>query len=270
MSKYDKLWTYMQSTRKSSLMLTFDEIKAVTGFLPDHSFLTYKKELIDYGYTVGKISLKNKTVDFQAIPKNKVLVIYVHGKGGNIKEAEHYKNIFRFCDVIGLDYKSETPWDAENEFPKLFDKAASGYTSVILIANSIGAYFSMCALSTKKIEKAFFVSPVVDMKKLIEDMMYVAGVTESELVKQKTIQTDEGETLSNDYYEYAKTKNIVWNIPTCILYGENDNLTSLDTIKSFSKSIKAHMTVMEGGEHWFHTSEQMSFLDDWLKSNIQE
>ncbi len=230
MSKYDKLWAYVQSIGKPSLTLSFDEIQAVTGFLPDHSFLTYKKELVNYGYTVDKISLKNKTVVFRVIPKNKVLVIYVHGKGGNIKEAEHYKNIFGCCDVLGLDYKSETPWDAENEFPTLFDKAASGYTSVILIANSIGAYFSMCALSAKKIEKAFFVSPVVDMKKLIEDMMYIAGVTESDLTKQGIIQTDFGETLSKDYYEYAKNKNIVWNIPTYVLYGEKDNLTSLDTI----------------------------------------
>ena len=30
----------------------------------DHSFLTYKKELIEYGYKVGKISMKEQTVEF--------------------------------------------------------------------------------------------------------------------------------------------------------------------------------------------------------------
>lgn len=270
MSKYEKLWKYVQSTGKSSFTLTFDEIEAVAGFFPDHSFLIHKKELTRYGYAVGKISLKNKTVVFDAISKNKVLILYVHGKGGDIKEAERFKSIFDFCDVTGLDYKSETPWDAENEFSKLFDEATSGYTSVILIANSIGAYFSTCALSAKKIDKAFFISPVVDMKKLIEDMMKAAGVTESDLIEKGTIKTDFGETLSKDYYEYAKNKKILWNIPTYILYGEKDNLTSFDTIMSFTKSIKAHITVMPNGEHWFHTPEQTSFLDDWLRQNAYE
>ena len=25
------------------------------------------------------------------------------------------------------------------------------------------------------------------------------------------------------------------------------------------------LTVMEGGDHWFHTEEQMCFLDEWIK-----
>lgn len=28
----------------------------------------------------------------------------------------------------------------------------------------------------------------------------------------------------------------------------------------------ADLTVMPGGEHWFHTPEQMQFLDDWMKN----
>ena len=34
----------------------------------DHSFLTYKKELIEYGYKVGKISMKEQI--FNVIKKN--------------------------------------------------------------------------------------------------------------------------------------------------------------------------------------------------------
>ena len=45
-------------------LLTFDEIKDIAGVEIDHSFLNYKKELIQYGYQVGKISLKGKTVVF--------------------------------------------------------------------------------------------------------------------------------------------------------------------------------------------------------------
>ena len=55
-----------------------------------------------------------------------------------------------------------------------------------------------------------------------------------------------------------------WNVPTKILYGSNDNLTSYETMSSFAKKHNARLTVMENGEHWFHTEEQMKFLDEWI------
>ena len=101
----------------------------------------------------------------------KDLVIYIHGKGGNIEETNHYQSIFRESDVIGFDYKSQTPWEAEIEFPILYDRCAKSYDSVILIANSIVAYFTMLSLAEKNISHALFISPIVDMEKLIIDMM---------------------------------------------------------------------------------------------------
>lgn len=64
MSKYDKLWKYIADRDEDSIILSFDEIKNVSGTELDHSFLNYKKELVTYGFSVGKISLKNKTVIF--------------------------------------------------------------------------------------------------------------------------------------------------------------------------------------------------------------
>ena len=32
----------------------------------------------------------------------------------------------------------------------------------------------------------------------------------------------------------------------------------------FAARIGAPLTVMPGGEHWFHTPEQMAFLDAWI------
>ena len=51
----------------------------------------------------------------------KRLVIYIHGKGGNAEEANHYRPLFTGSDVIGFDYTSQNPWEAKNEFPGLFD-----------------------------------------------------------------------------------------------------------------------------------------------------
>lgn len=65
MSKYNPLWEYIAANSKDQLKLSFDEIHKILGFEIDHSFLNYKKELLQYGYQVGKISLKEKNVIFQ-------------------------------------------------------------------------------------------------------------------------------------------------------------------------------------------------------------
>ena len=67
MSKYNVLWEYVQKNGNSSFKLSFNEIKEIVGIEIDHSFLNYKKELIQYGYQVGKISLKEKTVIFNKV-----------------------------------------------------------------------------------------------------------------------------------------------------------------------------------------------------------
>ena len=112
-------------------------------------------------------------------------ILYIHGKGGNPKEAEYYNAFFKEYDVIGFNYFSQSPWEAKKEFPELFDKLCGAYKSVTVIANSIGAFFAMSALSDSKIEKAYFISPVVDMERLIWNMMQWANVTEDDLQKQK-------------------------------------------------------------------------------------
>lgn len=67
MSKYNALWEYVKNSGVSSLLLTFAEIEEIAGIPIDHSFLKYKKELTEYGYQVGKISMKAQTVSFQRI-----------------------------------------------------------------------------------------------------------------------------------------------------------------------------------------------------------
>lgn len=57
---------------------------------------------------------------------------------------------------------------------------------------------------------------------------------------------------------------IYWKIPTKILYGSKDHLQSIDTIERFVKQFGASVSVMENGEHWFHTKEQMNFVDNWI------
>jgi hypothetical protein len=168
-------------------------------------------------------------------------VIYIHGKGGSATESEHYIPLFPDCQVIGLDYQTFNPWDTGKEIYDAIIELKSQCENIILIANSIGAFFCMNAGIDNMIQKAYFISPVVDMEKL------------------------NGYELAGEWLRYVKSHPVKWSAPTCILYGSKDDLVSLDTISDFVKTHNVPLTVMEGGEHWFHTEEQMRFLDNWIK-----
>ena len=199
----------------------------------------------------------------------KNVVIYIHGKGGNSKEVEYYKKFFNDeYKIIGFDYKSEFPRDAKIEFSIFFDTITRNYVDIYLIANSLGAYYSMLSLSDKKIKKAMFISPIVDMEKLILNMMNFTNVSEEELYNKKEIATSFGETLSWEYLSYVRDNPLVWNVPTDILYAENDNITSLETMTDFVDKTNSRLTIMKNGVHYFHTEEQMNFLDNWFSEFI--
>ena len=67
---------------------------------------------------------------------------------------------------------------------------------------------------------------------------------------------------------YVRKNTIHWDIPTNILFADNDNITSVETMTNFANKINANITTMKNGEHWFHTDKQMNFLDKWFKDNI--
>lgn len=191
-------------------------------------------------------------------------VLYVHGKGGSAAEAEHYKELFPDAYVEGLDYQRDLPWETNREIQAAVFELKKKYSRVILIANSIGAYYSMNADISSKIQRAFFISPMVDMEGMIANMMIWANVSEKQLETEGTIKTDFGEDLSWEYLCYVREHPVCWRVPTDILYGSGDHLMPYDSVKAFAEKTGASLTVMDGGEHWFHTEEQMSFLDQWL------
>lgn len=172
-------------------------------------------------------------------------VIYIHGKGGSATESVHYIPLFPDCEVIGLDYQTFSPWDTGKEIYDAVKELQSKYDDIIVIANSIGAFFCMNAGIDNMIQKAYFISPVVDMEKL------------------------NGYELTGEWLRYVKSHPVKWSVPTYILYGSKDDLVSLDTISDFAKTHNVPLTVMEGGEHWFHTEEQMRFLDNWIKNEMK-
>ena len=67
MIKYDSLWNYIKENGCNILNISFDDIEKIISFPIDHSFLVCKKELLQYGYSVKKISMKNRNITFEKL-----------------------------------------------------------------------------------------------------------------------------------------------------------------------------------------------------------
>jgi len=171
--------------------------------------------------------------------------------------------------MVGVDYNEYLPWVVQKQMEAVYNQLIEEYESISIIANSIGAYFVMHSLQNCSLEKALFISPILNMERLILDMMQRANVTEDELLEKGEIATNFGEILSWEYLNFVRENPIKWDIPTKILYGEKDNLTSRMTVDTFLANHNAELTVMENGEHWFRTEAQIAYLDEWMKKAFQ-
>ena len=207
--------------------------------------------------------------------------LYVHGQGGSKEEAASFAAhaVRRGWQVLSIDLPQHggrnndpaplDPWHAIPELEQLFGYARQRWSRLAWFANSIGAWFTMQALCGTPLENCLFASPILDMERLIYRMMGWANVTESQLRQRQTIQTDFGQTLSWEYLCWAKAHPVTqWETPTHILYGGLDNMTERCVADEFTRRFSCRLTVMEDGEHWFHTPQQLAVLDQWVEDSL--
>ena len=209
------------------------------------------------------------------------LYLYIHGMGGCKEEAQLFAE--KVCplgyQVLSIDLPQHgerkgcaaafEPWDVLPELRFVIKYAKAHFERISLFANSIGAWFSMLTFADEKLENCLFLSPVLDMNRLIEQMMGWAGVSIERLQAEQEIATNFGQTLSWRYRQFALDNAITrWDFPTAILYGSSDHLVERETVNGFCERFGCGLTVLEGGEHWFHTDEQLKFMQDWIEKSI--
>lgn len=212
--------------------------------------------------------------------RSRKVYLYVHGKNGSAAEAARFARTA--CpagwQVLAVDLPEHgtrkdspeklVPWVVTRELQAVYARMQPVWKHIRVYGVSIGAWLAMQALQTQQPEKALLVSPIVDMEKLILDLMQQAGVTEEQLRTAGEIPTAMGETLSWPYLCWVREHPLHWHGRTQVLYGDGDALTSRTLIERFRQESGAHLTIMEGGEHWFHTPVQMAVLQTWEETNF--
>ncbi|MDO7785832.1 alpha/beta hydrolase [Desulforamulus aquiferis] len=147
--------------------------------------------------------------------------------------------------------------------------AKQHWKNISLFACSMGAYFSLLAYKEEVLEQCLFLSPVVDMGRIISNMMMWFNVTPERLQKEQEIETPIGQILYWDYYCYVNEHPVdTWDVATVVLYGAKDDLCEYETIDNFVKRFQCQLEVMQQGEHFFHTNAQLNVFQDWLKKYI--
>lgn len=225
---------------------------------------------------------KEMYVNIRGIPaliygkKSGCVYLYVHGMKGRKEDAETFALIAenKGFQVLSFDLHGHgerdgnvtpDPFNTLPEIEAVFDFARSKWESVSLYAVSIGAWFSLVSLHDKTLKKALLVSPIVNMKGLIERIMKSANVT-PEILRDKKVIPEAN--LSWEYYKFAAEHEVTkWDCDTKILYPENDNITPRFEIDNFAEKFKCDLCVVPNAEHWLHTERELKFLLDWLKIN---
>ena len=232
---------------------------------------------------IKKISMKNIPSIIWGERSNKVYIA-VHGNMSNKEDtvikilAE--KAIPKGYQVLSFDLPEHGERKADKNYlckvqnciedlNKVIEYAKLNFDEINLWACSMGAYFSLLAYKNENIKKCLFLSPVVNMKVIIDNMMLWSNTTEEDLKLKQEIKTDFGQTLYWDYYKYVKDNPITsWNKYSFILYGSNDNMQDQKIIQEFTNNFGCKLSVLETGEHFFHTEEQLNYYSKWLDKNI--
>ena len=201
--------------------------------------------------------------------KDKKVVVYIHGLHGSADEAKDYSFLEGEYDVVGLDYPDGNPWELKDTIRNEFIKLTNNYKEVVVIANSIGAFYAYEYLSDFNIKQAFFISPIADMCIAIIDLMMKYHIEDDELKEKRFIKLDNGQTLSYDFYKYVKNYKDNWKVPTDILYGQFDDVVYIEIISDFLvHHPNAKLTIKEGAGHYFHTQEQKEFIKNWILNSL--
>lgn len=159
---------------------------------------------------------------------------------------------------------------AQADFGRVLAYAKSRWRETGLFACSMGAYFSLLSYQEAAFRQCLFLSPVVDMGRLIENMLCWSQLSLQQLEAEGELVTPAGQAL---YWEddcFIKAHPITqWPAATDILYGENDDLCERAVLDAFVRRFGCRLQVAERGEHWFRTPEQLAVYRGWLEQRIE-
>ena len=201
--------------------------------------------------------------------------IFVHGLCGRKEEGARFAEIAAplgwqtlAVDLPGHGGRQDdtplVPWEAGRELRAALDYARSMWKRVGVRAISLGAYIALTAFADEApLDMCLLSSPLVDMERMIKDMMAASGVSEARLEKEREIPAGD-QTLSWDDLCWTRAHPVHAVSPrTFILCAEGDALIPRETVETFARKACASLTLLPQGEHWLHTPDELAAMGGW-------
>lgn len=204
-------------------------------------------------------------------------VIGVHGQFSNRRDPvmAQYGNVIasRGDQLISFDLpahgdrqddKAFNPMEASPEVRTFARLARSQSTEVSLLANSIGAYFSLCDTPAGTFERAWMVSPLLDLEYYIRDIMAEYSVTDEQLEAQTVIDTPRG-VLERSYLRFVEEHPARLNAPSWIIRGDQDEVVPLNALSRFVGAPGVELVQVEGGQHFLGQPPHLDTVVAWFE-----
>ena len=154
---------------------------------------------------------------------------------------------------------------AISDLNKIMAYAISNYTSVSILACSLGVYYSLLAYQDEVIDRCAFLSPVVDLIELTNDLLDNDKKSVQDVFDNQEIMLSNGVLVKSIDYHYILEHPITkWSHKTFILYGQKDSLIPYTSIQRFKQKFNCDCFISQESEHYFHTNEDMNQIEVWL------
>lgn len=234
------------------------------------------------------VEIMNKDIKIPAViwgDTSKKILIAVHGNLSNKEDTIismlASKAVQEDYQVISFDLPEHgdrnsdsytcTPQNCIRDLQSVYKFVKTQGSQISIFGCSLGAYFSLLAYHEYDVNQSIFLSPVVNMKKIINSLMRSFNISENQLKLEKQIALPIGQVLDWDYYTFVKNNPITfnWDVPTHILYGKNDTMCDEADIKEFTERYQLNLEIDEDGEHFYHTAEQLDVFNNWLSKVIR-
>lgn len=155
------------------------------------------------------------------------------------------------------------------ELAAVLEEARRRWTHVGLFANSLGAYFALTAWQEEPLEGAWLLAPVLDLERLIGNMLSWSGAAEDQLRQAGELPTALGQTLYWDDLRWIRAHPIRrWDTPTWILRGGKDSLCGEKTAEDFSARFGCRLQTVPDAGHDFRAPEEVGYLSRWLEETL--
>ena len=162
------------------------------------------------------------------------------------------------------DDKAFNPMEASPEVRTFAQLARSQSTEIGLLANSIGAYFSLCDTPAGTFERAWLVSPLLDLEYYIRDIMAEYSVTDEQLEAETEINTPRG-VLEWPYLRFVEKHPARLDIPSWIIRGDQDEMVPLGTLSRFVGAPGVELVQIEGGQHFLGQPPHLDTVVAWFE-----